>query len=236
MSKLISLFAINLMITTGYTQEIKENEPVSESRAISIRDRNQSVDKAPALSSKVTLPEKNSTVPSKAVTSTVPSKKPIEHNSKGLVPLSVKATKTTYRVNEAIEFEVQAKEAYYLYVFNIDAKNDQVILLLPNDKTKNNRLNANQPYRIPGTVEFYSDSPGTEKVIFIGTRELVDLNTLHSKTLGAFKVAKPAALSDAFATRAIRIRDAIDQPEVKNVPVHQKVAEGMTVIHLNIQP
>lgn len=144
-----------------------------------------------------------------------------------LVALNVKPTKNSFRVGENIHFKVSAKSDYYLYVFSNDTKSDEAVILIPNKKTKSNRLRANKTYDIPGTVDFYSDAAGTEQIIFIATKEALDLGKINSKDLGDFSVAKSADLDLAFSEKAIRLRDPI--PVNSNTP-------SVVTVNLSITP
>lgn len=144
-----------------------------------------------------------------------------------LVALNVKPTKNSFRVGENIHFKVSAKSDYYLYVFSNDIKSGEAVILIPNKKTKSNRLRANKTYDIPGTVDFYSDAVGTEQIIFIATKEALDLGKINSKNLGDFSVAKSADLDLAFSEKTIRLRDPI--PANSNTP-------SVVTVNLSITP
>lgn len=125
----------------------------------------------------------------------------------GSLTLSVHPVKTQFKVGESMSFKVKGNADYYLYVFNIDESTGESVVLIPNKKTKTNQMKKNQTYTVPGTVEFYSDTAGYEKVVFVASREKIDLEKVNSEALGDFSKSKTAELEGAFVSKNIRIRE-----------------------------
>lgn len=145
-----------------------------------------------------------------------------------VIDISVKPSKNIYRVGESIKFKVTGKEDYYLYVFTIDPVSKDSVQLLPNAKTQDNRLKKNKTYNIPGTVDFYSDAAGVEQIVFVATREPIDLSSVQTKQMGAFSVGNIDDVSSAFSSKAIRLRD----PATTSTP--QPATQGVQVLKLQI--
>lgn len=124
-----------------------------------------------------------------------------------LVKLTVKPTKKTYKVGERMGFTVRGKQNYYLYVFNIDTKNNKAVMLLPNHKNTNNLMKANHTYKIPEGVDFISDNRGTERVIFVGTTKPLNFSNNTLQSSGDFQTASYGVLSNDLSSKSIHIVD-----------------------------
>lgn len=122
-----------------------------------------------------------------------------------LVSIAVKPSKKNYKVGEKIAFTVKGKKDYHLYVLNVNAKTNEVVMLLPNQRTPDTKYKSNQTYKIPEHVDFISDSKGTEKVIFIATEQPLSFNTNTMKAVGQFNAASFNALSSDMSSKAINI-------------------------------
>ncbi len=154
---------------------------------------------------------------------------PPQSSNGKLVNLTVTPSKKSYRVGEPIRFKVSAPEAYHLYVFNIDNATGESVLLIPNNKTRSNYLSAKKVYDIPGTVDFYSDSVGKEQMVFVASKEPIDLSRVTKQAMGAFSISKTADLQDAFAAKAIQIRDPQATPNTGS-----NNQAGVVTLELNI--
>lgn len=51
---------------------------------------------------------------------------------------------------------------------------------------------------MPGTVDFYSDAAGVEKLIFIASPTPINLNNIPSETVGAFAINNMDDVANAF--------------------------------------
>ena len=129
------------------------------------------------------------------------------------VQLSVTALKKQFKANELIQFKVKGEQDYYLYVYNIDPQTGDSILLLPNKKVKNNLFKAGKTYTLPKGVEFYSEEAGSEHLMFIASRDKIDLNFANLQSTGDFGKTKTKDLEGVFS-KSISIRDV--QPERGN--------------------
>jgi hypothetical protein len=122
--------------------------------------------------------------------------------------VSMKIGKKQYQVNEPIDFTVKGNQAFYLYVFTINKDTGKSVLLLPNAKTKDNRLKANKTYKIPNSVEFVGDKPGKEQVIMVASASKVsNVDSLKGKVVGEFKEVQTKSLVNEFNSKSIVIRD-----------------------------
>lgn len=146
-----------------------------------------------------------------------------------VVKLNVQPSKPSYRVGESIRFQVQGRDDYYLYVFNINNKTGEAVMLIPNSKTQNNRMSGNRTYDIPGTVDFYSDSVGVEQMVFIGTKQPLNVGGVTTQALGAFSVGKTEDFEAAFSSKAIGIRDRAPTASTAGA-----TANGVTTLNLRI--
>jgi len=124
------------------------------------------------------------------------------------VQLSVTSLKKQYKVDEPIQFKVKGDSDYYLYVYNLDPSTGDSVLLLPNKKNKNNLFKAGKTYILPKGVEFFGDEAGSEHMMFIASKEKIDLNSANFQSVGNFGKAKTKDLEDVFTSKSIRIRDA----------------------------
>lgn len=147
------------------------------------------------------------------------------------VTISVKASKKQYKVGESMSFNVKGNDNYYLYVFNIDENSGDSVLLIPNAKTKNNYLKKGKTYKMPGTVDFFSDAAGYEKVVFVATREKIDLDRINTKSMGDLSTTKTKALEGAFEAKAIRIRD---NANTGNASGETSLADNVKVLSVKI--
>lgn len=123
------------------------------------------------------------------------------------VQLNVTALKKQYKVNEKIQFNVKGDKDYYLYVYNVDPKTGESVLLLPNNKVKANLFKANKSYTLPNKVEFFADEAGSEHLMFIASKDKIDLSSVNVQSAGDFGKANTKDLEGAFS-KSIRIRDA----------------------------
>ncbi len=147
------------------------------------------------------------------------------------VKINVTPLKSIYRVGESIKFKVVGQQSdYYLYIFSVDQNTQKTTRLLPNAKTKDNYLRKNKTYTMPGTVDFYSDAAGVEKLIFIASPTPINLNNIPSETVGAFAINNMDDVANAFSSKAIRIRE----PESNAAPSNPQA--GVKTVQLQIMP
>ena len=143
----------------------------------------------------------------------------------GALKLEARAEKKEYKVDEPIRLKVEADRDFYLYVYTVDAASGNAWLLLPNKKQSDNHFKANQSVRVPDkAIEFVADTPGTEKLIVVGSLKKVDLDPLQLAQRGELAETKTQALEGVFESKGIRVRD------------HQaNQAEGVVVKTLEIK-
>ncbi|WP_020585250.1 DUF4384 domain-containing protein [Desulfobacter curvatus] len=93
-------------------------------------------------------------------------------------PLKVEFTpvKQVFKAGEAIRFKVKGSETFYLYLFSVDEKNNKGYMILPNKKQQYVKYQAGTTYTVPESyIEFYSDSPGREKIIMLASTKKMDV-------------------------------------------------------------
>lgn len=149
------------------------------------------------------------------------------------VTISVKASKKQYKVGESMSFNVKGNDNYYLYVFNIDENSGESVLLIPNAKTKDNYLQKNKTYKMPGSVDFFSDAKGYEKVVFVATREKIDLDRINTKSMGDVSTTQTKDLEGAFTAKSIRIRDNANA-NAGNTGGQTSLADNVKVLSVKI--
>lgn len=154
---------------------------------------------------------------------------PTSATNPNVVQLNVQPSKPIYRVGESIRFKVEGRENYYLYVFNINNKTGEAVMLIPNSKTQTNLMLGNRTYDIPGTVDFYSDSAGVEQMVFIGSKQPLNVAGVTTQALGAFSVGKTEDFEAAFSSKAIGIRDRTPTASTAG-----SSARGVTTLSLQI--
>jgi hypothetical protein len=95
-------------------------------------------------------------------------------STRGELRVSFRSLKSRYKVNESVKFKVKSNKRVYLYLLNIDEKNNTAFLLLPNGKQRNNLYEKGEHYVVPRkNVKFYSPKAGTERVIAVAsTRQI----------------------------------------------------------------
>ncbi len=113
-----------------------------------------------------------------------------------------------YVVGEPIRFRVRGNERFFLYVYTIDDETGEAILLLPNKKEQNNQYESGRTYTLPhASIEFYSDSPGEERIIMVASRKYIALDTARFRDVGDFSTTSTKDLEQAFADKGIGVRD-----------------------------
>lgn len=123
------------------------------------------------------------------------------------VQISVTALKKQFKVDEPIQFKIKGNSDYYLYVYNLDPSTGDSVLLLPNSKIKSNRFKGGKSYTLPKGVEFFGDTAGSEHLMFIASKEKIDLNAANFQPVGDFGKSKTKDLEEIFASKSIRVRD-----------------------------
>ncbi len=129
--------------------------------------------------------------------------------------------KSSYRVNEPIRFRVRGNQQFYLYLYTINDATGEAVLLLPNKRQQGNKYPSRRSLVVPNkSVEFYSDSPGRERIIMVASTRYIDIDTARFKPVGDFAKTSTKGLEDAFASKGIRIRDNRTKPQ-SDVLVHE---------------
>lgn len=118
----------------------------------------------------------------------------------GLTPL-----KSSFKVNEAVQFKVHGNQDFFMYLFTMDEKNNQAALILPNTLQKGNKYPAKQTLIVPNkSVEFFSDAPGTEKVIMVASKKYFNWDTKGYTAAGKFLVTDVASVKTQLKRLNVR--------------------------------
>ncbi|RLC22235.1 MAG: hypothetical protein DRI57_00315 [Deltaproteobacteria bacterium] len=135
-------------------------------------------------------------------------------NSYGDFQVMFEPLKPTYNVGEHIQFRIKGNKTFYLYLFSIDSRQNRGYVLLPNVLQQYHKYSANTEYLVPEkNVEFYSEQPGTERIIMLASTEKLDI-----------KLEKYAKSGNLFASEAFQI-----EQEVKSLRVRSKKKETQKV-------
>lgn len=94
-----------------------------------------------------------------------------------LFSVDVSFDRHVLRVNEDFDFQVRGNQAFFLYVFYIDKRSNQAVLVFPTADQRNNRYAPGKQYRVPQSGFFYADEPGMEQVIVVASQQYFDWNT-----------------------------------------------------------
>ncbi len=136
--------------------------------------------------------------------------------------VSFELRSSSYRVGEAIRFNVKGNKDFYLYVFAINEAERRAVLLIPNEKRRN-RYRANRVHIVPDRgVEFFADRQGIEKVLMVATTRYVDVNTKGYRKVRGYFLTTPARVK--FHVKSL----GIQKPRVKGERV-------VKVLYLNIK-
>ncbi len=135
--------------------------------------------------------------------------------------VSFQPLKDVYQTGERIRFRIRGNKTFYLYLFSIDERQNRGYLLFPNVKQSDNMYQANADYEVPAKeVEFYSDLPGTEKIVMVASTAKLDVKMeKYAKSGNLFRSEAKTMEQDV---KALRIRSG-DKKE-------QKVVQELTLV------
>lgn len=109
--------------------------------------------------------------------------------------------KTSFWVNEKIRLRSKGNKPYYLYLFNVDPKTGEAIMILPN-KLQPNNYYGHQGYIVPSReIEFYSDRPGQEQIIMVASTKMLNVDLGSYKSIGNFVTGKSATFEKSLGIR-----------------------------------
>lgn len=146
--------------------------------------------------------------------------------------VSFEAAKATYRTGEPIRFKVRGNQKFYLYLFSVNRRDNSSIMLLPNNKQKDNLYEANQTFTVPTTVEFYADTAGTEEVVMVASLKPLNFDTSRYQKSGDFLSGDAQTVDDQVKALRIRTREETGkEPVVKQLElvITGKSSRGMDV-------
>lgn len=132
----------------------------------------------------------------------------------------IQSEKGRYRAGEPIRFKVKGNKSFHLYIFNVDPKTGKALVVLPNRLQDTDRLkySKNSTHIVPNAnLEFYSDRPGVEHIIFVASEKYLDLaksmKDQKVKSMGSFPLADSVydtlnrSLTDGFgSSKLIKVR------------------------------
>ena len=100
--------------------------------------------------------------------------------------VAFKAERSRYRVGEAIRFKVKGNRPFYLYLFNIDPRSGEGLVILPNAIQGKKRILYPGDHRwhtVPNPeLEFYSDRPGKERIVMVASTRYLDVDQMKRWT------------------------------------------------------
>jgi hypothetical protein len=130
--------------------------------------------------------------------------------------VTVNPKQKSYKINEAINFNVSGNKDFYLYMFSVDENNKNVTLIFPNTQHQGNKFKKGHKNSIPSKkVEFISDRPGREKLIAIASTKYFSWDTEGYKTTGKFLQTDGEKFEQQVKAFRIRSRQATPQPTVE---------------------
>lgn len=147
--------------------------------------------------------------------------------------VTFESVKDTYKVGEAIRFKVKGNQRFYLYLFSINRRDQTSVLLLPNNKQKDNRYDANQTFTVPSNVEFYADAPGTEEIVMVASIKYLNFDTSRYQKSGDFLLGDAQTVDDQV--KALRLRTRAEEnrePAIKQLKLTitgQKVGDTSSI-------
>lgn len=135
--------------------------------------------------------------------------------------VTVTPKQKSYKINEAINFNVSGNKDFYLYLFSVDENNKNVTLIFPNTQHQGNKFKKGHKNSIPSKkVEFISNRPGREKLIAIASTKYFSWDTKGYKTAGKFLQTDGEKFEQQVKAFRIRSRQAAPQstqaPSVAN--------------------
>jgi hypothetical protein len=130
--------------------------------------------------------------------------------------------KDVYQTGERIRFKIKANKTCYLYLFSIDEAQNRGYVLLPNVKQQYNKYKADVEYNVPEKdVEFFSDQPGTERIVMVASTKKLDIKM--EKYVKAGDLFRSEAKAMEQDVKELRIRSSGDKET-------QKVVQELTVV------
>jgi hypothetical protein len=125
-----------------------------------------------------------------------------------------------YKPGEPIRFRVQGDRPYHLYLFSVDQDRNEGYIILPNAKQTYNRYEAGRVYDVPEKhVEFFSDRPGTEKIIMLASTRELKVPMDHFNAAGDFYTGSAGSVDQAVKALRVRSRESEAEPVVRELPL-----------------
>lgn len=101
--------------------------------------------------------------------------------------VSLRALDKGYVTGEKIRFRVSGNDNFYLYMFTISQRTGKAYMILPNRLQDQNKYNGGVAHNVPNAnVEFYSDSTGYEKVVYVASRKYLNWDVNGYNKVGDF--------------------------------------------------
>jgi len=146
--------------------------------------------------------------------------------------VEIKTEKTSYKVNEKIRFQIKSNQDVYVYMFNLDPKTEESIVILPNKYQTKHRIKYpgnNQWQLLPNKkLEFYADRAGIERIVIVASPKYIDLdkklNGTNSKSTGNFHLMDNTletlntGINEAYSTNDKLMKVRLAQPNSPALP------------------
>ncbi len=128
--------------------------------------------------------------------------------------VDIEPVQKQFKVNEKIRLHTFGNQSYYLYLFNVDPKTQEALMILPNHLQQDNYYAQNR-YIVPNrNVEFYSDRPGIENMIMVASKTPLPVNLDHYKSIGDFVTGPSATFEKALGVRFHNQPTPTDYPDI----------------------
>lgn len=119
--------------------------------------------------------------------------------------VSLSPLKPVFKVNESVRFTVKGNQEFFMYLFTLDEKNNQAVLILPNQDQQGNKYPGKQSFVVPNkNIEFYSDTPGTEKVVMVASKKYFAWDTKGYTAANKFLVTDISSVKSQLKRLQVR--------------------------------
>jgi len=128
-------------------------------------------------------------------------------NADGDFKVMFEPVKPVYKTGERIQFRVRGSKTFYLYLFSVDTRENRGYVLLPNALQQYHKYSAKKEYLVPEkNVEFYSEQPGTEKIIMLASTKKLDIRMEKYTKSGNFFTSEASEVEEEVKSLSIRSR------------------------------
>ena len=131
------------------------------------------------------------------------------HRTRRPLRVSLEPVKASFNVDEPIRFNVRGNKTFFLYLYSIDNKTDEVTLLLPTQRgQRHNKYPANRTLPVPnqGEIELLADAPGRERLLLVASTRYLPVKSKWYRKGADYYVGKTEDFEQEFAEKGIRVR------------------------------